>query len=80
MTTKLLGINSFHSNIKIKKERKKERKKKVTREMAYLEVQNERECALRRECRKYRKKKESMSVLEGAICRSRVSSLVGWGL
>ena len=49
------------------------------REMVYLKVQNKCECILQVESRKYRKNR-SMSVFGGAICKSRVLSLVGWGL
>ena len=71
MTTKLCGMNSFHSNIKRRKERKKQ---EVTSEMADIKVQNERERVSRVECRRYKKRKHGLG---GAICRSRVSSLAG---
>ena len=70
------SLTSFHSNNKRKEERKKQ---EVTSVMAYLKVQNERECVLYVECWKYRKN-WSMSVLRSAIFRSRVSPLVGQGL
>ena len=65
VTTKLCGLNSFHTNTKRKEGRKEGRKKQeVMCEMAYLKVQNEHECVLRLECQKYRKKLEAWASLE----------------
>ena len=67
--------NEFLSKQHQKEERKKQ---EATSKMAYLKVQNERKNVLRVEEKK--KKNGSRSVIGGAIYRSCISSLVGWGL
>ena len=62
------------------KGKKEERKKQeVTGRMAYLKIQNERECVLRVEYQKCRKNR-SISILKSAICKSCILSLVRQGL
>ena len=78
VTTKLYGMNSFHSNTKRKEERSKKWQAKWPTSKFKMSMNVF--CVKSAGCIKKKKRNRSMSVLGSAICRSQVSSLVGRGL